>query len=295
MKILCAIDGSRYSRWVLEALKRIDMPSESSVELLHVIDRDQWPPNKHMSSQAKEAIQKGLVRAHASGHAFMTSAEKAVFARGISAHGHVMTGRPVDTIVRFARRRQCDLVVLGCRGLTAFRPFLLGSVSRRVVMDAPCSVMIVKRRLKAVHRVLIGVDGSKDARGAVELFLRLLPSKDIHATVVSVVPPLPLESDVAPDELATLLRDVQRPLEDDARTLAKQLAERLCQTGMKVDTSVVHGHIGRALVEAAQSSSADLMVIGSRGLTGATRYLMGSVADTVVKYAPCPILVFRRS
>lgn len=104
-----------------------------------------------------------------------------------------MKGRPADTIIRFAQRRQGEFVVIGCRGLNEFRPFLLGSVSRRVVMEASCSVLIVKRRVKAVHRVLIGVDRSKDARRAVEFMLGLFHPNDIHVTVVSVVPPLPLE------------------------------------------------------------------------------------------------------
>ena len=52
-----------------------------------------------------------------------------------------------------------------------------------------------------------------------------------------------------------------------------------------------HGHPGQEIVKLAESLKADLVVVGSRGLTGTDRYLMGSISDTVVKYAPCSVLV----
>jgi len=207
----------------------------------------------------------------------------------------LVKGRPALAITRFARRHACDLIVIGCRGLTEFHSFLLGSVSRRVLTEAPCSVLVIKRRVKSLQNVLIGVDGSKDAKAAVELLLRLRPPKEINATVASVVPPLPLETDVAPDELLTVVDNVLRPLEKHAYEIAEQSAERLRQAGAKATACAVHGHVGRELVELARLSKADLIVVGSRGLTGSTRYLLGSVSETVVKYADCPVLIFRRS
>lgn len=52
--------------------------------------------------------------------------------------------------------------------------------------------------------------------------------------------------------------------------------------------------IGRELLKLVESLQADMMIVGSRGLTGDTRYLMGSVSDSVVLYAPCAVLVFRQ-
>ena len=295
VKILCAIDGSRYSRWALQALQYLKQGAESSLTLLHVVSTDQLEVNKGMRVGAKKSIARALALAEAGGQALLTRSEKAMPPQRASVERQVVKGRPATAIARVARRQGCDLIVIGCRGLAEFRSFLLGSVSRRVLTEAPCSVLVIKRRMKALQHVLIGVDGSKDARAAIEFLLRLLPPKETNATVVSVIPPLPLEADVAPEELMTVVDDVQRPLEEHACKIAEQTAERLRQAGATATASAVHGHVGRELVESARLSQADLIVVGSRGLTGSARYLMGSVSETVVKYADCAVLVFRRS
>jgi nucleotide-binding universal stress UspA family protein len=280
---------------VFQALAYLKIGADSSVTLLHVMNSDQLNVNKRLSPEANQAIAKALVMAEAGGHALLTRSEKAVPAQWGRVQSQLVKGRPATAITRFARRHRCDLIVMGCRGLTEFRSFLLGSVSRRVLTEAPCSVLVIKRRVKSLQNVLIGVDGSKDARAAVELLLRLRPPKEINATVVSVVPPLPLETDVAPEELLTVVEDVRRPLEKHAYEIAEQSADRLRQAGAKATASAVHGHVGRELVELARLSKADLILVGSRGLTGSARYLLGSVSETVVKYADCPVLIFRRS
>lgn len=295
MKILCAIDGSRYSRCAFQALPYLKIGADSSVTLLHVVNTDQLKVNKRMSPEANQAIAKALAMAEAGGHTLLTSFEKAAPAQWGCVQSQVVKGRPAAAITRFARRQGCDLIVIGCRGLTEFRSFLLGSVSRRVLTEAPCSVLVIKRRVRALQNVLIGVDGSKDARAAVELLLRLRPSNEINATVVSVVPPMPLEADTAPEELLTVMDDVRRPLEKQAYEIAEQSVKRLRGAGAKATACVVHGHVGRELVELARLSKAALIVVGSRGQTGSTRYLLGSVSETVVKYADCPVLIFRRS
>lgn len=295
MKILCAIDGSRYSRCAFQALPYLEIGADSSVTLLHVVNTDQLKVNKRLSQEANQAIAKALVMAEAGGHTLLTRFEKGSPAQWGGVQSQVVKGRPVAAITRFARRHGCDLIVIGCRGLTEFRSFLLGSVSRRVLTEAPCSVLVIKRRVKSLQNILIGVDGSKDARAAVELLLRLRPSKDINATVVSIVPPLPLEADAVPDGLLRVVDDVRRPLEKQAYEIAEQSAERMRRAGAKATACAVHGHVGRELVELARLSKADLIVVGSRGLTGSSRYLLGSVSETVVKYADCPVLIFRRS
>jgi nucleotide-binding universal stress UspA family protein len=191
-------------------------------------------------------------------------------------------------------RHDIDLIIVGSRGLTEFRPFLLGSVSRRVVMHAPCSVLVVKKPLNGLNRIVVATDGSKDARGAVEFLLRLPLSKEVTVTLVSVVPPLPIETGHESESLAGVLEQVREPLEAEARAVAARAAQRVREAGFQAAVVVSHGHIGHRIVELAESTQADLVVVGSRGLTGMTRYLMGSVSDAVVKYAACPVLVFRR-
>jgi nucleotide-binding universal stress UspA family protein len=80
---------------------------------------------------------------------------------------------PVEGILGAAKRFSADVIVLGWRGHGAFRRLLVGSVSRRVVEGSPRSVLIVRRRAREIRRAVIGVDGSKNARRAVDFTARL--------------------------------------------------------------------------------------------------------------------------
>jgi nucleotide-binding universal stress UspA family protein len=113
-------------------------------------------------------------------------------------------------------------------------------------------------------------------------------------TVVSVVPPLPIETMPVQLTLAEFLEQLRVPLLKSAKAAAKQAAERLEKAGFEAKTAVVHGHPSHEIVKVAEAERADLVVVGSRGLTGPTRFLLGSVSDGVIKYAPCAVLVFRR-
>jgi nucleotide-binding universal stress UspA family protein len=262
--------------------------------LLHVVNVDRFTAGAEIGTSARNAMRKGLHLAERGGHALLERSHAAVASGFDAVQAKMVRGRPAEAITRTAVRQESDLVVVGSRGLTEFRPFLLGSVSRRVVMHAPCSVLVVKKRMTSFKQVIIGVDGSKDAQSAVDFILRLSPTEELRMMVVSVVPPLPIETSPASASLAALLEQVRRPMEENARKVAERTAEHIRAAGFEVTAMVAHGHIGHQIVDLAASAKADLVVVGSRGLTGTSRYLMGSVSDAVVKYAPCPVLVVRR-
>lgn len=77
---------------------------------------------------------------------------------------------------------------------------------------------------------------------------------------------------------------------DRAREELSSLAK---EAGVPVDSRVELGNPADRLCELAEQLSVDLLVIGARGLTAGTRWLMGSVSDRVVHHAPCPVLVVR--
>ena len=93
--------------------------------------------------------------------------------------------------------------------------------------------------------------------------------------------------------MPSILEQVRGPLEKEARKVAMRVVERIDDNGFETTAEIAHGHVGHEIVKLAESVRAELVVVGSRGLTGTTRYLMGSVSDSVVKYAPCPVLVVR--
>jgi len=294
VKILCAMDGSKHSRWALEALQRWSFPQGSSLVLVHVLDTTKLRAPKGLGEAARSAMKRAASLAREIGKDMLKRVETKLLARWKTVERRIVRGHPAEAIVRSAARQKADLIVMGSRGQTDIRAFLLGSVSRKVVMHAGCPVLLIKKRVPMLRRIVVATDGSKDAQAALDFALQLPVPQAAHFTVVSVVPPLPIEAGSEPMTLSEFLKQLRVPLAQKAKAVAQEAAEWIQKAGFEATTAVVHGHPSHEIVKAAEGEHADLVVVGSRGLTGTSRFLMGSVSDGVIKYAPCAALVFRR-
>lgn len=294
MKLLCAIDGSKHSQWALEWLPRICFPSESSLLLVHAVDVTQFKELPKLGRKARSALVEALDLSLEGAARLLESAERKVAKGWGTVRAALLRGRPAEAIARAAVRQAIDLIVIGSRGLSDFRPTLMGSVSRKLLMYASCPVLVVKKRLKALDRVIIGVDGSKESWAAVE-FLRLLPvPKRAQVTVVTVIPPLPFESGLEPWQYSSLEEHIHAPLREQADKLVARVAGVVRKAGLSATETSVRGNPAAEIIKLADSERADLIVIGSRGRETPREYLMGSVSANIVKHASCSVLVFRR-
>lgn len=286
LHVLCATDGSPASRMALELVQCFRMPAASTLTLLYISEFGvSYPAGLaalELPEDRGEAVLEQLKR-------------NVVSSDWKTVHYALLRGRPADTILLATHRHQVDLVAVGAQGQADIQHFLLRSVSRRVVMYAPCPVLVVKGPVAALRHVVIGVDGSQEAEAAAEFLLRLSLPEDTRVTVASVVPPLPHGQAPMREDQATRLQQIRGEVEDEARKIVTHVAEKLRVHGCRADGVVLSGHPSHELIKLVEAMQVDLMVVGSRGLTGDTRYLMGSVSDSVVLYAPCSVLVFRQA
>lgn len=294
MKVLCAIDGSRHSRWALELLPRLCRASDSSLLLVHAVDVRWFQVSKGLGKQARDAMRHAFELAELGGRKLLESAKLKVTAEWDRVESKLLRGRPADVMARAAARERSDLIVIGSRGLTEFRPMLLGSVSRELLMKAPCPVMVVKKRVTALTRIIVGADGSRESWDAIE-FLRLLPlAKVTHVAILTAMSPLPLESGMSPRKVSAVTEEIRAAFEEEARKLVTRIAGHLRRAGLDASGVVTHGTPALEIIKLAEAERADLIVVGARGRRSSSEYLIGSVSNSVVKYAPCSVLVFRR-
>jgi nucleotide-binding universal stress UspA family protein len=204
--------------------------------------------------------------------------------------------RPDRAIIRLAEELGAGLLVVGSRGFGGLRGALMGSVSSSVVHHAHCPVMVVRDEPLAFPTlILMATDGSKDARLAADVALDLAAEFDseLHVTYVEPMPArhiglARLASDLPPE--------VVMSVEEEAKT---KLAEQVGKMG-EGDGKVTRAHArvgspAAEIVGLAEKLEAGLVVVGSRGLGGIRRALMGSVSDSVVRHAHCPVLVVRNA
>ena len=144
--------------------------------------------------------------------------------------------------------------------------------------------------------ILLATDGSKEAQLAATTAADLAQktNSELHVVYVGHLPLVSYESPGATTLDPDLWKRMQEGAEQEARTMLDEQMQRVGQSGGEI--AEVHARIGRPdaeIVGLADELGAGLIVLGSRGLGPLRRALMGSVSDSVVRHAHCPVLVVR--
>jgi len=297
MKILCAVDGSEFSQWAVEALGALERSSLESITLLHVADTHKLKvagsPRVIGYRGARAALEKAgdVLLQRASQQADVVLSQSALEPR-TKVRTILLAGSPAETIVRRAAQERSHLILVGTRGLSDVKGFLLGSVARKVASLAPCPVLVIKRPLSTISRVLLAVDHSKGSRAAAR-FLRAGILPDTAAITICTSAETPV-TDLASRYLSERqLEELKRPVLDRATELVTELREEFIKEGYAVSTEVRMNHVIDTIIKLATANHSELLVVGSRGLTGMERLQLGSVSESLLKYAPCSVLIVR--
>ncbi|HEY4897156.1 MAG TPA: universal stress protein [Solirubrobacteraceae bacterium] len=143
--------------------------------------------------------------------------------------------------------------------------------------------------------IVVGTDGSETATKAVRQAVDLARAVGAKVELVSAYEPVPAqrlsgERRSAPEDLQWAIN----PREDVDATLEAGAAVAR-EAGVAVDLYARQGDPADAILDVAEEQGADLIVVGNRGMTGAKRFLLGSVPNKVSHHAPCSVLIIRTS
>jgi nucleotide-binding universal stress UspA family protein len=215
-----------------------------------------------------------------------------LIARGIRADALVQDGEDaVDAIVRAAKARAADLVVVGSRGHGAVASLVIGSTARTLAILCPVPVLVVRDRPTAPRRVLLAYDGSPAAHAALALARRLPLPDDATILAVDVIPPRvwPELGPGSDDEILDLRVRVER---EDLMNAERVIAEAVSpQPGGRITAAVDNGPVAETILARARRLPADLVIVGSRGAMGPRRPFWGSTAERITVSAGCPVLI----
>jgi nucleotide-binding universal stress UspA family protein len=142
-------------------------------------------------------------------------------------------------------------------------------------------------------RIVVGTDGSDTASEAVRQAIELAQVSDARLDIVAAFEPVPPSR--LREEKGELPGDVQYgagPREDVNVTLDGAVG-RAKQQGVEAEPYPREGDPADAILDVAEEINADLIVVGNKGMTGAKRFLLGSVPNKVSHHAPCAVLIIR--
>ncbi len=305
-KVLIAYDGSKDSESILADLPHAGLGKGLQVKVITV--SDPWIPPVEVMSVAADVV---FASAFATYENYNRDARAEAEALAEKAADQLrkkfpdwkissVTGMdsPAQGILKAAEKWKAGLIILGSKGHTALNRILMGSVSRKVLTHAPCSVRIarpVSLRTSSAPRILLAVDGSRYSNAMVQsVALRSWP-RNAEFRVMVVL-----------DYTLSLLQENQSlsPLKGSVRgmsfkgSLAERIAEKaeclLAERGLKVTSLVREGDPRREIEREAKRFRATCLFLGNRGLHAVERFFLGSTSAALAELAPCTVEIARR-
>jgi nucleotide-binding universal stress UspA family protein len=142
-------------------------------------------------------------------------------------------------------------------------------------------------------RIVVGTDGSETAGEAVRQALDLAKLAGATLSVVSAYAPVPERK--VKDQQRDAPADVQYELgpREDVNLVLDSAAAEARKEGIEVQTHPVEGDPAEAILSVAEETKADLIVVGNKGMTGARRFVLGSVPNNISHHAPCSVIIVR--
>lgn len=227
----------------------------------------------------------------------------------------VASGPPAEVLVSQAEEQKADLIVVGSVGMSGTKRFMLGNVPNKVSHHAPIDVLIVKteptRTDVEFRKILVGTDGSPTAMRAVDMAAELSKSVGAALSIVCVYEP-PTEQ-----ELQQLRADPDDPVAQwgvdknvrgipeefkwkiagatEAEDVLDRSAERASKAGVEAEIEAIRGNPAEELISYAQRGDFDLIAVGSVGMSGAKRFMLGNVPHRISHHAPTDVLILRTS
>lgn len=134
-----------------------------------------------------------------------------------------------------------------------------------------------------MKRILVPLDGSSESEAALGEAFDLFPEGKIHAFHVVQVTEFPQDPNKSAYELAV----------EKGREILTRADEIAGKHGRGIETAITEGHAAKTIVRYAEENDIDHIVMGSTGRSGAVRVLLGSVAESVARRAPCSVVIVR--
>ena len=271
--------GEEAIPYALELARRVG--AEVHLLFVEVLYADAYAPAS-LTASSHEALQERLVKDVEEGLRVDCAVERDIAA--------------APAIVSYAEEHDIDLVVMGTHGRRGLRRLLLGSAAEEVVRTAPCPVFIVRRpettQGPPLHpTMLVPVDFSRHARVALRHAKELAPLFDAHLELLHVV-----EEQLHPAFYNTGVYSVYDMIPEIEEQAAEELERFFHETeGPAVEATfhVRHGHAAHEIVAFAREREPVLIVMATHGLRGMEHFLMGSVAEKVVRLVPAPVFTVK--
>jgi nucleotide-binding universal stress UspA family protein len=288
-KILVPLDGSDEAEAILPYVSHIASGMDIGVALLSVMDRGALEMSESYYSRLFErAEQEAKGRLHNAAHHLDQD--------GVAAEEIVVSGRADEEITEAAERLGCNLIAMATHGRSLLGRGILGSVTDRVVHMARIPVLtITPVKARAYHgrdtlvnHIVVPLDGSDLAETVLPYVQDMAATLGYTVVLLRVVRPLHYfwVGDHPPE-----IHQENDLMEKEAREYMETTAEGLSEDGVDVEWRVLVGHPTTTVLEQVRDIPHSIVALTTHGRSGFRRWLIGSLAETLVRSGGDPVLI----
>lgn len=298
-RILIPLDGSPRAELILGQVARILRRKDAEVLLLRVVD---VPQPSRLEPARRIAYDDVRARERTQAYEYIHALAARMSDQGIRARGCIAEGPAASTIVDLAVKEEATLLAMSTHGRTGIARWFLGSVAEKIVRASPVPMLLVRSFRPTplgdlqpatvaelpFRKILVPTDGSAAAETAVEPAGKFAQMFDAKLVVLHAEPPV-----VIPGYGEMGIPAVFPPTPSESDPVTKGAADRFRGLGLTVLRRTVTGDAAGVILDQSHSDGVDLIVMATHGRSGMSRWMLGSVAERVLRHAEVPLLLSR--
>ena len=295
-KILVPLDGSTTAEKVLPYARYLTGRFRVPLELFAIVDIGEVA--SHMVSDKARFLDNIIEVAVRRLTEYLRGVATSFKAGNVSCS--VERGKPGDTIIEKAETDKAMLVMMATHGRSGMNRFLLGSVAEKVLRGTVNPLLLVRATDEAksteeatLKSVIVPLDGSKIAEGVLPTVAEMAKKLDLEAELFRAYH---IPYNVYGDDggFSGSYEELVGGVRDEAREYLEKKAAELRVLGVpKVSCVIKEGLAGDEIIALGRKSADNLIAMSSHGRSGVKRWVLGSVAETVVRHSGAPALIIR--
>lgn len=220
---------------------------------------------------------------------------------GLRLHSVLLYGKAADAILDYSERNKISLIVMSTHGRSGVSRWVLGSVADKVLRSASCPILLISApkgeepKLEAVtlKRILLPLDGSPLGESALPYVEELASKANAEVLLLQII--TPLERSIPIDGYAVHLADVYGDMLAQAKAYLTKIEQRLKQKSIAARYEVISGLPANTIIDYARDKAVNLVAMSTHGRGGISRWVLGSVADKVLRGCGSPLLLVKAS
>lgn len=288
--ILVPLDGSLLAECVLPHVVAIGQAFNAKIMLLHVLDKNREGASAQLFDLLNWQINKTKAKL------YLDRIGERLQKSGLQTEAIVLEGLVAESITEFAQSQEMKLVILSSHGHSGLRKWGISSVTHKIILSAPTSVLIVRApqlKEQPYGRILVPLDGSWRAENILPMVTLLARFHKSQIQIVHVVKTPEMARHMPPvQEDIDLSNRIVARNQEEARHYLDQVQLRSSLAGIDVQVHlIISNNATVALHELVDREQIDMVALSAHGYSGNNQWPYGSMVNNFILYGKVPLLI----